>query len=152
MQVKHIINEMQEFFLHECAALGRCSGFCQRASSIRPQAWVQGLVLGWLDNPHASVCALARALAVAGAPVSPQAVDKRFGVQGAALLQAALERLSAYALQEAARHSLTSKETSELAHFSAIWLRDSTIIPLPAALAHLWPGTGSRADSRPRRS
>lgn len=142
MTVNHIIREMQEVFIHECEALATPSRFRQRASRISAAAWVQGLVFGWLSHPDASLSALARALAVAGTAVSPQAVHKRFGEPGATVLHGVLERLSAYAVQEAARHTLTRREVCWLQGFPALWLRDSTLIPLPSCLHSQWPGTG----------
>lgn len=62
------------------------SGFCQRRSKLSGSSWVWGLVLGWLSNPQASLCALAQATACAGAVVSPQALEQRFNEAGAALL------------------------------------------------------------------
>ena len=148
--MNHIIHEMQQLFLQQTQALAVCSGFCQRTSPITASAWVQGLVFGWLDQPHATVAALARALAVAGAPVSPQAVQQRFTPQGAALLLRVLERMTPYALQEVAYQSLNRQERSWLEVFPALWLRDSTTIPLPAAMHETWPGTGKAATSPAR--
>lgn len=142
MSVNHILREMQEVFVHHSRALATSSGFCQRTSMISASAWVQGLVFGWLSNPNASLSSLARTLAVAGAPVSPQAVQQRFGAAGAKLLRGVLEALTHYALQEAARSHVSCQEHSWLGAFPALWLRDSTLITLPAVLQEEWPGSG----------
>lgn len=151
MAVKQIIEEMQEVFLQRSDALAVSSGFCQRTSPISASAWVQGLVFGWLSDPNATVSSLARALAVAGTPVSPQAVQQRFSEAGATLLRGVLEALTAHALREAAQrspeklqpcHLSRQKHPQWLEAFPAIWLRDSTLIPLPSALHDKWPGTG----------
>lgn len=149
MAVKQIIHEMQEVFVQKSRALAVPSGFCQRTSPISSSAWVQGLVFGWLADPNASLSSLARALAVAGASVSPQAVQYRFGEAGAALLRGVLEEMTAYALHDAAQRNRQRSKRKRSEHhsawleaFPAIWLRDSTLIPLPAALHDKWPGTG----------
>lgn len=142
MSVNHILREMQEVFVHHSRALATSSGFCQRSSTISASAWVQGLVFGWLSNPNASLSSLARTFAVAGAPVSPQAVQQRFGEAGAKLLRGVLEALTHSALHQGARASVSSKEYAWLRAFPALWIRDSTLIPLPAVLQQEWPGNG----------
>lgn len=166
MTVKQLMGQMQEVFLEETEKLGRCSGFCRRRSPITPQAWVQGLVFGWLADPQASVSALARSMALAGAVVTPQAVQQRFGQAGIQLLAQVLERLAAYVLRQGMIESSADSETraneatswvSDLAPkrawrrlrwleaFPRIWIRDGTVISLPRELRHKWRGTGGFA-------
>lgn len=143
MSVNQISHELQELFLIECERLGRPSGFCRRSSPLHATAWVQGLVFGWLNQPQASVAALARAIAVAGSPVSPQAVQQRFGEAGACLLRSALERMTQQALHSVSQAQLSSRQKTWLEAFPAIWIRDSTIIALPDTLHEQWPGSGT---------
>jgi hypothetical protein len=58
------------------------------------------------------------------------------------LLRGVLEALTHYALQEAVRSSVSCQEHSWLRAFPALWLRDSTLITLPAVLQEEWPGSG----------
>lgn len=149
MSVNQISRELQELFIFECQRLGRSSGFCQRSSPLLATSWVQGLVFGWLEQPRASVAALARAIAVAGSPVSPQAVQQRFGkaeadlLPGACLLRRVLERMTGHALHNVTRTQLSSRQKTWLEAFPAIWIRDSTIIALPDTLHDQWPGSGT---------
>lgn len=149
MSVNQISRELQELFISECQRLGRSSGFCQRSSPLLATSWVQGLVFGWLEEPRASVAALARAIAVAGSPVSPQAVQQRFGKEetdllpGACLLRSVLERMTGHALHNTTRTQMSAKQKTWLEAFPAIWIRDSTIIALPDALHKEWPGSGT---------
>lgn len=156
MQVKQIIAELQEVFLDATQQLAHSSGFCQRTSPITAQAWVQGLVFGWLAQPQASVKALACALAEAGADVTPQAVQQRFNEPGARLLLQVLERLTAHVLQHGMSAAELARELRSwapgnsrlwrrmhwLKAFPRIWIRDSTIIMLPLALREKWRGAG----------
>jgi len=142
MVVKHISQELQELFIAQCEALAVSSGFQQRASRITASAWVQGLVFGWLANPQSTVAALSRALAVAGAPASPQAVQQRFNEKSALLLRQVLESMSICILQQSACKDLRRADAAWLKAFPAIWLRDSTLIRLPNALSKEWTGTG----------
>ena len=149
MSVNQISRELQELFLIECQRLGRSSGFCRRSSPLLASAWVQGLVFGWLEQPQASVASLARAIAVAGSPVSPQAVQQRFGkagdeaTPGADLLRHVLEHMTKHTLHNLTRTQLSSRQKTWLEAFPAIWIRDSTIIALPDTLHDQWPGSGT---------
>ncbi|BCM91560.1 hypothetical protein IAD21_03435 [Abditibacteriota bacterium] len=142
MSVNHILHTLNEVFVSHCQSLARPSGFCQRQSRLSAGAWVQGLVFGWLSNPNASVSRLASAIAVAGAPVSPQAVQQRFGEAGATLLRGVLDTLASQTLKISARQDLPRSQQHWLHNFPAIWLRDSSVMTLPLSLYSQWPGSG----------
>lgn len=144
MSVNQILHSLPELFVSHCQNLARPSGFCQRRSRLSASAWVQGLVFGWLANPKASVASLASAMAVAGAPISPQAVQQRFGEAGAQLLRSVLDTLACQTLTKATRQELSGSQTRWLHNFPAIWLRDSSLITLPMALYSQWPGSGGQ--------
>jgi hypothetical protein len=134
---------MQTVFLKEVAELGRSSGFRQRKSRITPEAWVRGLVFGWLSDPQVRVCGLARSMALAGADVSPQAVQRRFSAAGVRLLSDVLGRLMAHSLGESMLQSVPKGRSLRwMEAFPRILIRDSTVISLPLALREKWRGTG----------
>src|SRR5437868_7015640 len=60
-------------------------GFVRRVRRLTGASFLQGLVFGWLGDPGASVEQLAAGAAVAGAPVTPQALDQRLGTAAAAV-------------------------------------------------------------------
>ncbi len=131
----------------------RPSGFCVRRSKLRGEAWVQGLVFGWLAQPQATLCQLAQAAACAGAPVSPQAMERRFTAQGAALLEqvlaAAVQRGLATNSRDRSRdrnHDRSRDRSRDpLWGFERVLIQDSTVVALPAALAEQWPGGSGAA-------
>ena len=145
MTVNHIIDSWQKIFLQQTRTLERSSGFCQRRSRVSASAFVQGLVFGWLQEPNASVSALARAVAVAGSPVSPQGLQQRFTWASATLLRQVLVALMVQGLektQPCQRSCESSSTDGWLHHFSSIWIRDSTVLTLPLAMQTKWPGCG----------
>jgi hypothetical protein len=96
----------------------------------------QTLVLGWLAHPDATVEQLAHSAARVGADVTAQAIDQRFTLATAALLQ---EVLSA-----SMQHLIASDGVAIpiLQRFTGVRIHDSTTIVLPDALAKLWAGCG----------
>jgi len=96
----------------------------------------QTLVLGFLAHPDARVEQLAQTAARVGVDVSPQAIDQRFSLATAALLQEVLA---------SSMHHLIGADPVAipiLQRFSGVRLHDSTTIALPDSLAEQWRGCG----------
>jgi hypothetical protein len=96
----------------------------------------QTLVLGFLAHPDARVEQLAQSAARVGVDVSPQAVDQRFTLATAAVLQ----EVVASSMQ----HLIAADAVAIpiLRRFSGVRVQDSTTIVLPDALAASWRGCG----------
>lgn len=128
--------ELQTLFTTTAAEAAKTSPFVRRRRLLDGPSFVQGLVFGWLDDPHASLEGRARATADAGATLSPQGLDQRFTRTAAECLRlvltAAVERVI----------GSEPRSTSLLQRFRGVYLLDSTTIPLPAALADVWRGCG----------
>lgn len=124
-------------------ALARDSGFCQRRSKLTATVFVQTLVLGWWQDPAATLRQLCQMAALRGVEISPQGLDQRFTEAGAALLKACLDATLSRLLVVPARHLATPL----LDRFTAVEVLDSTTITLPDALAAIWPGCGGRVTT-----
>jgi hypothetical protein len=100
----------------------------------------QTLVLGWLAHPDARVEQLSHSAARVGVDVSPQAIDQRFTLDTAALLQEVL----ATSMQ----HLIAADPVALpiLQRFSGVRVHDSTTIVLPDALAEQWSGCGGASS------
>lgn len=96
----------------------------------------QTLVWGWLAHPDASLEQLAQTAASLGLDVSPQAIDQRFSLPTAALLQ---QVLSASLL-----HLIEGPQIAipVLQRFSAVLIHDSTTLVLPDCLSEIYKGCG----------
>jgi hypothetical protein len=111
--------------------------FVKRRSKRTGAAFVQTLTFGWLAKPEATLEELAQTAAAVGVPISGQGLDQRFTSEGAACLRTVLEA--------AVTRVLTADPVAIpiLQRFpGGVSLLDSTTVPLPDALAPLWPGCG----------
>jgi hypothetical protein len=115
----------------------RRSGFIKRQRRLTGAGFVQGLVFGWLAHPQATYDQLAQAVTRAGSPIGAQGLEQRFTAEAAACLQAVL------AAAVEAVVSAPTPAASLLRRFTAVWLLDTTVVPLPGALAATWPGGGT---------
>jgi hypothetical protein len=134
--VPQLAQTLQTVFTTTADAAARATGFVQRRSKLTGAAFVQALVFGWLANPHASLAALAQAVAVAGVAISPQGLDQRFTEAAAAFLEEVLA---------AAVQAVIAAEPVAiplLQRFTAVVLLDCSTIVLPDALGLWWPGCG----------
>jgi hypothetical protein len=122
--------------------LGQETGFIRRHRRWTGASFVQALVLGWLHAPTASLEALVRMGALRGVTMSAQGLAQRFTERAATFLAAVLA--------QAVRQVVCAPQAVSielLQRFTAVWLLDSTVIGLPAALAARWPGTGGAYGS-----
>ena len=100
---------------------------------------VQTLVLGWLAHPDATVEQLSQTAARAGVEVSPQAIDQRFTLATATLLQTVLTS----AVQKTISGDAVALPL--LQRFTGVRVHDGTTISLPDGLAEHWAGCGGRS-------
>jgi hypothetical protein len=114
----------------------RDCGFVRRRRTVSGASFVQTLVFTWLDNPNATLDDLAQTHTTVAGPLSPQALDQRFTPAAADCLRRVLQAAVGHALA-AGRRALPI-----LQRFRGVYLHDSTVVSLPAALAGLWPGCG----------
>jgi Transposase DDE domain len=114
----------------------RATGFVRRASKLTGARFVQTLVFGWLARPEARLSELAQTAAALGVPISPQALDERFGAASADCLREVLEAAVRVAL------GADPVAVPLLRRFAAVAVQDCTTIALPDALAAAWPGCG----------
>lgn len=96
----------------------------------------QTLVFGFLAHPDARIEQLAQTAARVGVDVSPQAIDQRFTLSTAAVLQ----EIIAHSLQ----HLVQAQGVAIplLQRFTGVFVHDSTTIVLPDCLAEHWRGCG----------
>src|SRR5919202_2736188 len=137
----HIAGELRTLLTATADAAARAGRFVQRRSKLTGALFAQTLVFGWLANPQATLEELAQTAATLGLAISPQGLDARFGPEAAALLRRLLE---------AAVHAVVAADPVAiplLARFHGVYLHDSSVVALPAALAELWPGSGGSAPA-----
>lgn len=122
----------------------RDTRFVRRRSKLTGASFVQTLTFGWLANPEASLEELTQTAATIGVRITPQGLEQRFTPQAADCLREVVE--------VAVTQALTADPVAVpvLQRFpGGVYLLDSTTVPLPDALAQLWPGCGRNAGPIP---
>lgn len=117
--------------------IARQTGCVQRQRRFAGGTLVQTLVFGWRSAPDASLSVLTQMAARRGVTISVQGLAQRF----TAALAATLQQVLAAAL----RTVVTSAglDAALLTRFpGGVWIVDSSVVPLPEALAPEWPGCG----------
>ena len=122
--------------------IGCSTGFVKRKSKLNPAVFAQTVVLGWLQNPDATLEALAQTAAALGVEITPQGLDQRFSPEAAELLRRILE--------SAVTQVVTADPVAipVLQRFSAVAVQDSSSISFPPELAGVWRGCGGERRRR----
>jgi Transposase DDE domain len=119
---------------------GLASGWQRRRGPLSPSQFVQTLVFGFLEDPHAPLGPLARVAHTLGARVTPQAVSQRFTGAAVALLRGGLlEALGVLLEAEPVAVALLQ------AFPGGVYLNDSTPLTLHDDWQAAWPGSGIAA-------
>jgi len=122
---------------HETAdTLAEELGVIKRQRIFTGSSLVQTLVFGWLHQPQATHDQMAQMAARCQAPVTEQALEKRYTFALAQLLRRLIER--GVELMFTAR----PRSLPLLQRFPAVCLQDSTVLSLPDELKAQWPGCG----------
>lgn len=140
--ISHIQQAIQSVLGPIARRIGWETGFQQRQSKLDGSRFVQTLVFGSLANKSVSYTHLTTSALDAGVQITPQGIAQRFSPASARLCQKVLEAC--------VQQVLTSEPQVMplLARFAGIYVRDSTVIRLPAELHPLWPGVGgTRGES-----
>jgi hypothetical protein len=131
---------LYDLFHDTAHQLARDCGFCRRARKLTGPVFAQALVFSLLHNPDATLDDFAdTADELLGGSVSPQAFDQRFTPAAADFLRDLF--LEAF---NRSFNSLRPALLPVLRRFTGVFLRDATLVGLPAGLAALFPGRGGR--------
>jgi hypothetical protein len=130
-----IENALQQILEHDADARARETGFVQR--KLTGSTFAQMMVFGAASNPCPTDTDWTHAATCAGTTLTPQAIEQRFTPQAAHFLYALLQRFAERAI------TLGTPEVAPLLQrFAGVFIKDSTVISLPKALATLWQGAG----------
>lgn len=140
--VTKVVQAMQTILTHTADQAAQLTRFVQRRSKLSGAAFVQTLVFGWLANPQASLEELAQTAATRGVRISPQGLEQRFTPAAAQCLREVLQAGLATLI------AADPVAIPLLRRFEGVYLVDSSVISLPAALAEVWPGSGGSSGPR----
>ena len=135
-----IENALQQILQHDADTLARETGFVQRQRKLTGSTLTQRMVFGAASNPCPTDTDWTQAAARAGTTLTPQGIDQRFTPKATHLLYALRQRRVACVVT-----ICTPEVAPLLQRFASVFIKDSTVITLPRALASVWQGLG---DSR----
>lgn len=113
-------------------------GCVQRKRAFDGATLLQTVILGFLENPDATLRDLCVMAQRRGVTISPQGMSQRFSKELALALQTVLQNMIRTVMTGAA------VEIPLLQRFGEVWILDATTIGLPAELADQWRGCGGR--------
>ena len=132
--VTDIAEAMQEVLTKRADELAHETGFIKRQRKMTGSGFVQALVFGWLAEGEVRVETLSQSCKNVSVNISRQGLHQRFSAEGATFLKAVLLESLAQVIRA------KPVETELLRRFKAVYVLDSTIIPLPIELARIWAG------------
>jgi hypothetical protein len=138
-KIPQLAEVIQRVLGDEAEQAGRESGFIKRARVLSGATFVQSMVFGWLANGDASLSELQQAAANAGVQITPQGLDSRFTPEAAECLYRVLQRV----VRVVVEHPVEMVPVLE--RFNGVYITDSSVVGLPAALRELWSGCGGSA-------
>jgi hypothetical protein len=131
---------LHDLFGETADDLARASGFCQRARKLTGPVFAQSVVFTLLNKPDATLDDYAdTAEEHLDRPVTAQAFDKRFNPAAATFMQDLF--LESF---DRSFSSLRPALLPLLRRFEAVFVRDASLVGLPASLAALFPGRAGR--------
>jgi hypothetical protein len=133
--IPQLSNILQQLLIEDATEIGRTSGFIQRERKLNGANFAQSLIFGWQANPKASLEELCQSVRVCGVDISPQGLQERLNSPQA-------NRFLYQLLLKGIRYLVrtTSNRDDLLAHFTGVYIQDSSKIELPACLHTIWQG------------
>jgi hypothetical protein len=142
--ITQISQQMRRLLSDRADELGHSSGFIrrQRRGKITGSNFCQTLIFGWWENPAASLEQLCQMGLEVGLAISPQGISQRFNEAAGKLLRGLLQEIAGEAVTGCC------STIPLLRRFNGVYLEDSTVVSLPAALADQWLGCGNGSGKR----
>jgi hypothetical protein len=111
-------------------------------AKLTGSTFAQLMVFGAASTPCPTYTDWTQAAALAGTLLTPQGIEQRFTPQAAHFLYALLQRFVGRVIT-----LCTPAVAPLLQRFAGVYIKDSTVISLPQALASLWQGAGGSAGA-----
>lgn len=134
--IPQVAAAMQQVLTTTAYALGRSSGFVQRASKLDGASFTQAWIFAWMANPISTWEDVSQSAATIGVAISTQGLEQGCPAAAAALLEGVL----AAAVQQVI--SADTVAIPLLARCTHVFVQDSSTIALPPSLVARWQGCG----------
>ena len=133
-------NLLQTLLEETATQLGSATDFVKRQSKMTASKFAMTLILGWLDKPQASLNDLVQVSEDLGVEISESGLHQRMGPEAVALLESLLAKSIDL------MNNTAGLSDDVLCQFSAIYLIDSSVITLPAAMQATFAGFASQGS------
>jgi hypothetical protein len=137
--IAQVAQAMQKVLTDDADRLAREVKFVRRQRKLSGSSFVQTLVFGSMSSPMTSYTDLAQSAAMVGIDISAQGLEQRFTKEAAQLL----ERVLARAVEQVVVSDPAAIPILE--RFQGMYIRDSSVVELPAELIETWPSVGNSA-------
>ncbi len=127
---------VNDFFGKAVETVARSTKFVQRVSPLNGRKFLQATVLGFIEKPDASLSDLAQACLDLDVEISAQGLDQRLNERAVDFLK----EMFSEAMDQFKNEMPLS--LSVLQQFTAVYLTDSSVLPLPVNMADEFPGCG----------
>ena len=137
--IPELATTLRHLLTHTADDLARFNRFMRRRDKpLTGALFVQTLLLTLLAKPAPALSDYCHTAAARGLRISEQGFDLNFTEQAADLLQGVFQQMATTTIAAA-----TPLAAGLLARFSAVFVFDSSCIPLPPSLGQLWMGCGN---------
>ena len=137
--ITQVAQAMQKVLTDDADRLAREVKFVRRERKLRGSSFVQTLVFGSMSSLMTSYTDLAQSAAMVGIDISAQGLEQRFTKEAAQLL----ERVLVCAVEQVVVSDPAAIPILE--RFQGMYIRDSSVVELPAELIETWPSVGNSA-------
>lgn len=127
--MQHMLEEVAEEFSRE-------TGFVQRRSKMNGKVFAQTMIMGWLDNPEATLNELVQGSRQLGVEISESGLQQRINAPAVEFLK----RLFVHSVRTFREGERLPEEV--LSPFSQVNILDSSIVTLPESLQDVYAGYG----------
>jgi hypothetical protein len=136
LDISKVEAEITKFVSQDVEAIARKIKFVQRKSTMDGQGFLKTTVLGFIEDPEASLNSLIQVSADLGIEITEQGLDQRINKHALAFMKTmfsrAIERFKAQ----------VPLPVDILQQFNGVYLTDSSAIALPKSMAEEYPGCG----------
>jgi Transposase DDE domain len=134
--IAQLAEALQRILEEDAVRLAKETGFIERERAFNGADFAQALILGWLQRADERLEGFTQILERREVSISASGLSQRFTEEAAIFMQRLLERLAEVQMQA------EEVEVPLLRRWSAVRVEDSSVVLLPAELAHLWRGCG----------
>lgn len=136
--ISQLCTNMQTLFCDIADNAAEQANLVQRRGKVTGKNLCQTLVVGWWQNPDATLEELTQVGRSVGLCLTPQGLENRWDARTARFLQLVLEQLVSH---KVANYQIPF---ASMDAFTQVYVDDSSVVALPEAIVGIWQGLGGK--------